>query len=128
MSKFNHAYARELELLRQKKLAPEQSVIREYRRLRGFTQDYLAQRVGVSVHTIGRWERGEYKATTMLVVKCTEYVKQARYVLDKIDAADLTRQQAKTLRGLVKSGDIRGAYKGLQKLIRRRDREDEPTT
>ena len=44
-------------------------------------------------------------------------------VMIKHNLGHLTRQQVKTLRGLLNAGEVEGAYKGLIKLLRRKQKE-----
>lgn len=104
------------------------SPIREWRKLRGYTQEELAERLRVAAPTVSNWERGVNTPPQALVEKCEEALRQARYVLAEIEAAGLNPQQRRTLEGLVRKGDYKGAHKGVQKLIRRRERENEPKT
>ena len=52
--------------------------IREKRELKGFSQELLAEKVGVSVKAIGDWEnaRREIKLTNATIICFKQYVRQ----------------------------------------------------
>ena len=46
--------------------------VRAYRKLKGFTQDALAERMGVSIAVLGSIERGTRKADAKMLRKISE--------------------------------------------------------
>ncbi len=48
------------------------------------------------------------------------------YHLLRLSRKKLTRQQRKTLCGQIRAGDVTGAVKGLEKIIKRNMRKDAP--
>jgi len=52
------------------------SLVRDIRQKTGWTQERLAQEIGVSFSTVNRWERGKRKPQPFLMKRLMEFASQ----------------------------------------------------
>jgi len=56
----------------------DKKTIKELRHKLGLSQEGLARKLGVSVITVRRWEKGSFKPSPLALLRIEELIKEAR--------------------------------------------------